>query len=268
MGYNVSHEAYGERMERMKQYWVVCPLVFLAGFVDAVGGGGGLISLPAYLLAGLPVHGAVATNKLSSAMGTAVSTGRFLKNGFVPLRLSLCAAVMALIGSGVGANISLLLPEAVLRGMLLVVLPAVTFYVLRNRDMGENTGTCTERRQFAVAMTAAMVIGMYDGLYGPGTGTFMLLILTGLAHMDLRSAAGTTKVMNLTSNVAALTTFIFHGQVYWSLGLTAAVFSIAGHYTGAGLVTKNGKRVVRPVVLAVLAGLFLKVIWDYSTSLS
>ena len=161
----------------MLSYLIVCPLVFLAGFVDAIAGGGGLISLPAYLIAGIPTHTAIATNKLSSCTGTFVSTGRFLKNGYVPVKLSLCAAVMALIGSTIGANISMLLPESILRGMLLVVLPIVAFYVLKNKSMGEseNTGTRSQKALYAIAMGAGLVIGIYDGIYGPGTGTFLLL---------------------------------------------------------------------------------------------
>ena len=249
----------------MLSFFIVCPLVFLAGFVDSIAGGGGLISLPAYMLAGVPTHTAIATNKLSSAVGTVVSTGRFLKNGYVPIKLSLCAAAMALIGSTIGAHISMLLPEGVLQGMLLAVLPLVAFYVLRNKDMGENekTGTRTKGQLLAIAMGAALVIGLYDGIYGPGTGTFLLLILTGLGRMDLRSASGATKVINLSSNVAALVTFLVNGQVYWKLGLAASLFSIAGHYTGSGMVTRNGKRIVRPVVLTVLVILFVKILLGF-----
>jgi hypothetical protein len=207
---------------------------------------------------------AVATNKLSSATGTAVSTGRFLKSGYVPLKLALPAAGMALVGSTLGANISMILPENVLKGMLLLVLPVVAFYVLRNKNMGaDDRPQHTPKQLLCIAMGAALVIGVYDGIYGPGTGTFLLLVLTGLGRMDLKSAAGTTKVINLSSNVAALVTFILHGQVYWALGLTASVFSIAGHYTGAGLVQKDGSKVVRPVVLTVLAILFIKVTTEF-----
>lgn len=246
----------------MLKYLIVCPLVFLAGFVDSIAGGGGLISLPAYMIAGLPAHTAIATNKLSSTLGTVVSTGRFLKNGYVPVKLSLCAAAMALVGSFAGANISMLMPENMLRGMMLVVLPVVAFYVLKNKSMGENekTGTRTQRQMLVIAMGAALVIGVYDGIYGPGTGTFLLLILTGLGRMDLKSASGATKVINLSSNIAALVTFIVHGQVNWSLGVAAALFCICGHYLGSGLVAKDGKKIVRPVVLTVLVILFVKVI--------
>lgn len=249
----------------MLKFLIICPLVFLAGFVDSIAGGGGLISLPAYMIAGVPTHIAIGTNKLSSCIGTAVSTGRFLKNGFVPVKLALCAAAMALIGSTLGANISILLPEEVLRGMMLLVLPVVAFYVLKNKSMGgnEKTGTRTPRQLLIIAMASALVIGLYDGLYGPGTGTFLLLILTGLGRMDLQSAAGTTKVINLSSNAAALVTFIFHGQIDWTLGLAATVFSIAGHYTGSGFVTRDAKKIVRPIILVVLVILFLKIILDF-----
>src|SRR5512133_1877040 len=113
-------------------YLIVCPLVFLAGFVDSIGGGGGLISLPAYLLAGIPPHLAIGCNKFSSCIGTSVSTARFFRNGYVQLRLALTAAGFALGGAAIGARISLLIPENVLRIVLLVILPVVAFFVLKN----------------------------------------------------------------------------------------------------------------------------------------
>lgn len=246
----------------MHQFLIVCPLVFLAGFVDSIAGGGGLISLPAYLAAGVPPHMALGTNKLGSAMGTVISTVRFAKKGFIKWKLSLGAAVCALLGSFIGSNLSLLASEKLLVGMMLVALPVVAFYVLKNKDMGDNeyTGTLPGRQVLAVSLTAAFVIGAYDGFYGPGTGTFLLLILTGLARMDLRTASGTTKVMNLSSNIAALITFLINGKVLFPLGLAAGFFCIAGHYIGSGMVVKSGRRVVRPVVLMVLLCLFVKIV--------
>lgn len=246
----------------MHQFLIVCPLVFLAGFVDSIAGGGGLISLPAYLAAGVPPHMALGTNKLGSAMGTVISTVRFAKKGFIKWKLSLGAAVCALLGSFIGSNLSLLASEKLLVGMMLVALPVVAFYVLKNKDMGDNeyTGTLPGRQVLAVSLTAAFVIGAYDGFYGPGTGTFLLLILTGLARMDLRTASGTTKVINLSSNIAALITFLINGKVLFPLGFAAGLFCIAGHYIGSGMVVKSGRRVVRPVVLMVLLCLFVKIV--------
>lgn len=246
----------------MIQYLIVCPLVFLAGLVDSIAGGGGLISLPAYLIAGVPPHMALGTNKLGSSMGTTISTLRFAKNGFIKGKIAVCAAVMALAGSALGANLTLLLSENIIRHMMIVVLPIVAFYVLRNKSMGDNelTGTVPENKVFVISLAAAFAIGAYDGFYGPGTGTFLILILTGAARMGIRQASGITKVINLSANVAALVTFILNGKVIFPLGLAAGVFCIAGHYIGSGLVVNNGQRIVRPVVLIVLVILFIKII--------
>jgi uncharacterized membrane protein YfcA len=251
-----------ERKQTMTQYLIVCPLVFLAGLIDSIAGGGGLISLPAYLAAGIPPHLAIGTNKMGSAMGTVVSTARYAKNGYIKVKLSLCAALLAIAGSVIGAHLSMLASETVLKAMMLVALPVVAFYVLKNKDLGEQEENkeVSEKKMILITMGAALVIGCYDGFYGPGTGTFLLLVLTGLAGMDIRSASGTTKVINLSSNIAALTTFLINGKVLIPLGLAAGVFCIAGHYIGSGLVVKNGLKIVRPVVLVVLLCLFVKII--------
>ena len=246
----------------MYQYLIVCPLVFLAGFVDSIAGGGGLISLPAYLAAGIPAHFAIATNKMSSTMGTVISTARYARNGYIKMKLSLLAAIFAVIGSTVGAHLSMLSSERLLKGMLLVVLPVVAFYVLKSKNLGDSgeISSLPKRKMLLITIGAALIIGCYDGFYGPGTGTFLLLVLTGIAKMDVRSASGTTKVINLASNIAALATFLLNGKVLIPLGLASGLFCIAGHYLGSGLVVKNGLKVVRPVVLVVLICLFIKII--------
>ena len=235
-------------------FLIVCPLVFLAGFVDAVAGGGGLISLPAYLLAGVPVHNAVATNKLSSATGTLISTVRLCKNKFVDWILVLPCIPMALLGSSIGAHLALIASDKLLRYMLIPVLPVVAFYVLRKKNMDEKGGEIARKKQILLCAVC------YDGFYGPGTGTFLLLLFTGLGKMSVAKASGTMKVTNLSSNVAALVVFLLSGKIVIMLGIAASVFSIAGHYTGAGMVMKNGSRIIRPIILIVLALLFIKII--------
>lgn len=246
----------------MIPYLIVCPLVFLAGLIDSIAGGGGLISLPAFMIAGVPPHMALGTNKLSSTMGTTVSTIRYGRNGFIRGKLAVTASAAALIGSPIGANLSLLVSEKVIRNMMIVILPIVAYYVLRNKNMGEgeDIDTLPESQVLVIALIAAFVIGIYDGFYGPGTGTFLILILTGVAKMGIKKASGLTKVINLSSNIAALVTFVINGKVMYSLGLAAAAFCIMGHYLGSGMVVHNGQKIVRPIVLVVLAILFLKII--------
>ena len=244
------------------QFIIVCPMVFLAGFVDAIAGGGGLISLPAYLIAGVPAHMALGTNKMSSMMGTAIATGRFAKNGYIQFKKVVWFIVAALIGSSIGSNLTLLVSDKILQYMMIVILPIVAFYVMRNKKMGDDSlaGTLPERKSFLIALASALIIGIYDGFYGPGTGTFLLLVLTGAARYTMKEAAGTTKAINLSSKVAAFVTFVIHGKIIYTLGLAAAICSILGNYIGSGLVLGNGQKIVRPLILVVLAILFVKIL--------
>ncbi len=245
-------------------FLIVCPTVFLASFVDAIAGGGGLISLPVYLMSGLPVHNAIATNKLSSTTGTAFSTGRLVKNHFADLKLAVPSVIAALTGSVIGANIALHTSDRLLKMVLVILLPVVAGYVLTRKNLEPAQPFSLSRtKEYLIVTAASFVIGIYDGFYGPGTGTFALLAFTGLAKLDIRTASGNTKLMNLASNIAALVTFILAGKVIWSLGLAASVFSIAGHWTGSGFVMKDGTKIVRPIIIVVLILLFIKIISDY-----
>ena len=247
----------------MIQFLIVCPMVFLAGFVDAIAGGGGLISLPAYLLAGVPMHQAIATNKLSSATGTTISTIRYCRNTKVDWSIAGPAIVLSLIGSSIGAKLTMMMPESVLKVVLLVVLPVTAVFVFRKNALVEKqSGSVSHRRMLLITWIAALAIGCYDGFYGPGTGTFFLLVMVGLAKMDMMQAAANTKLINLASNISALAAFLIGGKVVLTLGLAASVFSIAGHYTGSSMVMKNGTKIVKPIILVVLVLLFLKVIFD------
>jgi len=243
---------------------IVCPLLFLAGLVDAIGGGGGLISLPAYLFAGLPVHSAIATNKLSSSCGTALSTVRYIRNGLVSFRLAMPSVLCAVLGSSAGARCSLMADEQILKYILFAVLPAAAFFVL-NRHLfpdNEETDLVPDKKMLLTAVTAAFVIGFYDGFYGPGTGTFLIIAFTVFAKMGPAHANAHTKVINLTTNITSLAVFLIHGQVIILLGLIAAAFNMAGNYVGSGLALSRGTKIIRPVILAVLALLFVKLLVD------
>ena len=234
--------------------------VFLASFVDGVAGGGGIISVPTYFLAGLPAHLALGTNKLSSGIGTVVSTLRFIRGGFVNWRLAIPSVVLALYGAHLGTRLQLALDERYLKWLLLLVLPLVAFVVLRQKKLPEEPGEIAPRRQTAIVLASSLLIGAYDGFYGPGTGTFLILIYCGMAKMDLRPASGNVKLVNLASNVGALATSLMHGKVFIVLGLIGALASVGGHYLGSGLAIKDGSKIVRPVILIVLVLLAVKVI--------
>ena len=245
-------------------FLIVCPLVFFAGLVDAIAGGGGIISLPAYIIAGLPSHEAIATNKLSSAMGTALTTVRFIRRGLVNLKLSVITVIAAMAGSALGARISLMIDEKVLRLMLLFVLPVAAAIVL-NRHLLKDTEDHEihfDRRTVVTAVLSALIIGMYDGFYGPGTGTFLIIAFTVFAKFSIERANAQAKVINLTTNITSLTVYLLSGKVIILLGLAAAVCNMAGNYIGSGLVLKKGAHIVRPMMVVVLAILLVRVITE------
>ena len=242
---------------------IVCPLVFLAGFVDAIAGGGGLISLPGYLLAGLPPINAVATNKLSSSIGTAAAAFRLWRGGYMNFMLAIPAAILAISGSIIGSHLALNTPENVFTLMLIVVLPAVALFTLRKTTFRDETDeSLSFKKRCAIIAFFAFFIGGYDGFYGPGAGTFMLICFTAFAKLSVREASGQVKAANLASNVAALVMFLSNGVVWIELGLIAAIFNTLGSYMGAGRIMKDGTKIVRPIIIGVLALLLAKIIFD------
>ncbi|MDD3279186.1 MAG: TSUP family transporter [Lachnospiraceae bacterium] len=250
----------------MLVFLITCPLVFLAGFVDSIAGGGGLISLPAYMFAGLPAHAAIATNKMSSAMGTVVAALHFWKQGFMKWKICLPGIITAFVGSWCGARLNLFTDEKALQIMMLVLLPFIAFYVFRSKSL---TKTAEEeyplKRTILLCALISFVIGIYDGIYGPGTGTFLMLLFTGVCHMSLEDSAGTTKAINLTTNISALAVYLMHGAVLLPLGIAAGVCNMMGNYLGSHCFTSKGASFVKPVILLVLAVFFARVVFQMTS---
>ena len=241
---------------------IVCIGVFLASFVDSIGGGGGIISVPTYLLAGLPTHLALGTNKLSACIGTTVSTGRFIRNGYVDWKLGVPSVLCAVVGAHFGTRLQLAVDERYLKWLLLIVLPVIAVVILRQKDLPETRREMSEKKRMAIVLAASLIVGAYDGFYGPGTGCFLILIFCNLAKLDLRTAAGNVKIVNLASNAGALFTSLMNGKVFLVLGLIGALFSILGNYLGSSLAIKDGSRINRPVFLLVLILLTVKVVTE------
>ena len=246
----------------LTSYLIVCPLVFLGGFVDAVAGGGGLISLPAYMIAGLPVHNCIATNKLSSGMGTTVSTYRFARGGNIPWKRALPCIAMAMIGSSAGARLALLVDAELFKRIMLVIIPATAFYVLRTKTMDGEPEPIGAKQMLIRSSLVALVIGMYDGFYGPGTGTFLILLLSGFARFRLGEANGVAKSINLTTNLTSLAVYLMSGKVIVILGLIAGLFGIAGNYIGVSFFNEKGSKAVKPIMITVLIIFFIRILTE------
>ena len=243
--------------------------VFLAGFVDSAAGGGGLISLPAYLFVGLPPHTAIGCNKFSAACGTTLSAARFFKNGAVDWQVAAVSAVCSSISSYIGIRIALMINQETLKTVLVIVLPIVAVLLLFKRNFGtENqSAEIPKKKAFILAACTGLLIGFYDGLIGPGTGTIAIIVFSAWMKYDLKTASGNAKVMNLASNYATLIAVITGNKVVYSIAIPAAVFGIIGNYIGAGFAIKKGTAFIKPLMICVIVLLFGKLFYDVFGSL-
>lgn len=240
-------------------YLIICPLIFFAGFVDAVAGGGGLISLPAYLAVGLPPASAAGSNKFSASFGTLLSTVKFFRSGNIHMGIALLSALFSFVGSSIGANIAILIGDA-LRYIILVFIPLVAIVGLLN--INKTRDRVVGKKLYMLAGAIGLAVGLYDGLVGPGTGTFLIMLYTAVCGYSLRESSGNAKVVNLSSNISALIVFVLHGQVLYALAIPAAIFGMLGNYVGVSLAIKNGKKIIQPILYIVLAGILIKIIYD------
>ena len=242
---------------------VVLPLIFLGGFVDSVAGGGGLITLPAYLMAGIPAHLAMGTNKVVNGTGTALASFKYFRGGKVLLRPAIISGIGALLGAAIGTKIALLINDGHFedhdaRRSALCGDPADA-----QKDFGKENDAPAREYTPQQEMTRAALIGLGLGCYdgrssGPGTGTFMIMAFTMALSMDLLTASGCAKIANLCSNVASAVLFIISGKVWWLLALPAAACNMLGAYCGARYAMKGGSKRVRGMIFVVLGLLFIK----------
>ena len=249
---------------------IACPLVFLAGFIDSIAGGGGLISLPAYLLAGIPVHLAYGTNKFASCFGTAMASFQFAKKRHVFWRTALLSALGALIGAGLGAQLALVIDEDILRVGLVFILPLIALFLLKNKRFDVEHSPLSFSsvpHSSLIAVLIGLLCGTYDGFLGPGTGTFIIIAYTSFMKLPLINASANAKIINLASNIAALSVFLLNGSVLLWLAIPCAVCSILGNLIGSKLAIKNGARFIKPVIVFVIGLLFARVCFDLFVSL-
>ncbi|MBI3528733.1 MAG: TSUP family transporter [Betaproteobacteria bacterium] len=253
----------------MTEVVALCAFAFLAGLVDAVAGGGGLIQVPALfaIFPSAPPPILLGTNKFSAITGTTIATLRY--GWSVPIRwqVVLPAAGIAAIGALAGAKTVTLINPAILRPLLLGLLSGMAVYTLTRPKFGENPEAAAPLKQGGTSFYAATaVFGFYDGFFGPGAGSLMMFALVRLFGYDFLSAAATTKVLNLATNFGALALFVVTGNVLYAVALPMAAFNIAGGFLGAHFAIRRGSRFIRTVFLVVVAILIVKVLLDLPKS--
>ena len=234
---------------------------FFAGFVDAIVGGGGLIQLPA-LFAAYPVEAPpqlLGTNKLGSIFGTSGAVLRYMRVVRIPSRLLLPAALLAFLAALAGASLVSVVSAALFRPLVPCMLTVVLIYVLWHKDMGaRHAPAALSRRRLALAFAAIGAIGMYDGFFGPGTGSFLMLLFIRVYGFDFLNASIAARAINVATNAGALAFFGIHGEVHWGLGLALGACNATGSVLGAHTAIKHGSRFVRGAFIVIVIALIAK----------
>ncbi len=243
----------------------VCAIAaFAGGFIDAISGGGGLLTIPALLLTGVPPHLALGTNKVSACCGTTVALFNFAKHGLVNWRMAGYGIIFSIIGSWLGAWLALILESALLGKVLVALLPLAMIATLLPQKQHDDILPPRDGFRFWVLLPIVCVaIGLYDGFFGPGTGIFLILALHWVLKMGLIQASATAKAFNLASNVSAAVSFIWHDSVYWPLAIIMGVCFVAGNWIGSAVAIKIGSRLVRRLLLVSLVLLLGTLLWQF-----
>lgn len=240
---------------------ILFAVAFIAGFIDSIAGGGGLLTVPALLAVGIPPANALATNKLQSCGGSFSASLYFVRQRMVNLKEIKLSIALAFVGSLLGSYLILKINADYLRLLLPILTISVGLYFLLCPKIGEqDRNRRLSEQQFAILV--AMIIGFYDGFFGPGAGSFYALGYVTLAGFNLTKATAHTKVLNFTSNLAGLLFFIISGKVFWIIGLVMLVGQFIGARLGAKMVISKGKKLIRPMLIIVSCVMSIKLISD------
>ena len=251
-------------MKLLTDLLIVCPLLFLAGLIDGISGGGGIISLPAYLMTGMSPSVAYGCNKMQSFLGTSASLFKYAKSDLVDVRPAMIACITAIIGSMDSTNIMFTLSDDVKKIIIVVAMAfIITLTLLVGRfklDSREMTRLVLTPTTILLSLVCGLLLGLYDGFFGPGCGTVALMLFSVIFGYDMRVATGNGKVIIVVSNLIALVSYIAKGSILYEIAIPASIANILGSYLGAYLAVRNGKRLVKWVLYLVTAVLIVQAV--------
>lgn len=252
-------------MEYLLDLLYLCPLLFLAGVLDGIAGGGGIIALPAYLLTGMPVHSAYACNKLQSGLGTACSAAKYIKSGFADIKTALICLPFTILASMGATRLILHLDSQTVKLIIAVCIPLAAVLMFAKRRIGGKTlqKAALTGKTVALCVFAGLILGAYDGLFGPGGGTVAMIIFSLLLNYDLRVGGGNGKIIIVVSNITAMLHYITGGYMIWHVALPCSAANMLGSYIGAALAVKKGEKLVTPAMLTVIAVLVIQTVLQF-----
>ena len=247
----------------MSELWMklvfLCPMLILAGIIDGISGGGGLIALPSYLLAGLPISTAYGCNKMQSCLGTSTSLFKYAKSGYVDVRMAFPSALAAILGSFCATQIMLRLSDSVknviITGSMIFVIILTLLTRRRPITGSDHLRVALSFRSLLKCMLLGILLGLFDGFFGPGGGTVAVLLFSLVFHYDLRVGCGNGKLIIVLSNLTALITYIINGDVLYAIAIPCSLSNMLGSYIGASVATSKGGQLIRKISLVVVIAL-------------
>jgi uncharacterized protein len=242
---------------------ILCPAGFLAAMVDSIAGGGGLISVPAYLMAGVPPHLTLGTNKFSSTAASFTSSLKFARSGKVSADLLKYLAPLTLIGAALGVSSVLKVSQGFLSTLVLVLILCVGLYTVFSKTIGlEDRFKGLTKKNVLLGIILALSLGFYDGFFGPGTGSFLIFGLISIFGFDFVKASGNAKVLNFVSNITSLVLFGLSGQINYMLGIPVAICMIFGARIGTVMALKKGAKLIKPIFVVMSLGVAIKMLYQ------
>jgi len=239
----------------------LCIAGFLASFIDSIAGGGGLISVPAFMLAGLSPHIVLGTNKLAATTGSFTSSLKFAKSGLCNFDLLKKLIPFTLVGSIIGVRTVLLIDQKFLQPLVLVLVLCIGVYTLFSKSLGqEDNFKGLTKKNISLGMFLAFTLGFYDGFFGPGTGSFLVFGMINIFGFNFLNASANARFLNFISNITALVTFAFSGSINYSIGLLVAIFMIIGARAGTKLAINKGAKIIKPIFVTMSLAVALKML--------
>jgi len=239
--------------------FILFSVALIAGIIDAIAGGGGLLTIPTLLYVGVPPNIALGTNKLQGTVGALTSSIYFIKNKLIDLKEAKWMILMSFLGSVAGVLAILGLDSSFLEKVIPFLLIIIGIYFL----FSPNSDTISRKKKISIALysfTFAILIGFYDGFFGPGTGSFFVISLIFFLGFNITKATAHAKVLNFVSNLGALIFFALYGQIYWQIGLIMALGQMIGSYIGSRLVVKSGAKIIKPLIVIVSFSMSIKLL--------
>jgi hypothetical protein len=240
----------------------LCLAGFIAAAVDSIAGGGGLISLPAIIAAGIPPHLALGTNKFASTCASFTSTIKFARSDKINFKIAKYQIPCTIIGSFIGVKTVLSIDERLLHILIVTLVFTVAIYTSFKKDFGqENRFKGLTKNNILLGMAFALVLGFYDGFFGPGTGTFLIFSFIKVFGFDFTIAAGNGKILNFVSNIVSFILFAISGKIVYLAGIPMAISMVLGAWVGTHIAINNGAKVIKPIFITIALLLMVNLIW-------